>query len=170
MRHHIHCPRHKKPLEIYDSRNFVSPPIAKLLYTCSLERCHQRLLLFSFLENQLSSSIWYKEVLEPPIFIERQCRLASWIRNFKHIPIRIKHCIPMIMCYPNIRLSMLHDLINLPIAYLTIQFCAELIWHVSCGWAFTIGKPISKYLPMTFPVTCGLWLVRCSEPHVWYLS
>ena len=36
------------------SRHLVPPPIAELLHTCSLDMCHQRLVLFSFLENQLS--------------------------------------------------------------------------------------------------------------------
>ena len=124
MRHHIPCPRHRKPLEIYDSRHLVPPPIAELLHTFSLEMCHQQLLLFSFLENQLSKQHMIKKVLDSPIFIERQCRLASWIRNFKHILVHIKHSVHVLMCSSNIRLSMLDALINFPIAYFTTQFCA----------------------------------------------
>ena len=127
MRHRISCPRHRKPLEIYDSRHLMPPPIVELLHTCASEMCHQRLLLLSFLENQLSKQNMIQRSTGTSHFIERQCYLASWIRNLKNILVRIKHCVPVLMCSPNVRLRMLYVLINLPIAYLTTQFCAELI-------------------------------------------
>ena len=127
MRHQIPCPRHQKPLEIYDSRHLVPPPIAELLHTCSLEMYHQRLLIFSFLENQLSKQHMIHRSTGTSHF-HRATMLSSFLdRKFKHIAVLIKNCVPVLMCSPNIRLSMLHDLINLPIAYLTTQFCAELI-------------------------------------------
>ena len=108
--------------------------------------------------------------MELPIFIKWQCRLASWIHNFKHLTIRIEHCISVLICSPNIKLSMLHDLINLPIANLTTQFCAESIWHVACGWDFTIRKPIFKVVTYDFCRGMGIMACKMLWQHVLYFS
>ena len=63
------------------------------------------------------------------------------------------------MYSPDIRLSLIYALIKFPIYYITTKFREDLIWHVICGWAFTIGKPIFKVL--TYDVCRSIRIMAC---------
>ena len=65
-------------------------PIAKLLHTCSLEMCHQRLLLFSFLENQLSKQHMIQRSTGTSLF-HWAIMLSFFLNSLKYIPVLVKH-------------------------------------------------------------------------------